>query len=96
MACPKESVTGVLVENVPPAPLSEKVTVNPETGLLYWSVTNTTSWLGSNVLGFADWLLPETMEFLEAAAGTDFSLAVVVTLPTDAVTVRLFATVGRV
>jgi hypothetical protein len=50
--------------------------------------------LGSSVLGFADWLLPDTIAILEAAAATDFSLAVTVTLPSDAVTTRFCARVG--
>src|SRR5580658_979702 len=51
---------------------------------------------GRGELGSADWLLPETTAILVAAPATAFSLAVVVTLPTDAVTVVNSATVGSV
>jgi hypothetical protein len=52
--------------------------------------------LGSGVLGFADWLFPETIAILVAVPATDFSLAVVVAVPEVMVTVRDAAVVGSV
>lgn len=89
-------VTGVVVENVPPPPLSVKVTVAPEIGLPYWSFNETTRFLVNFVFGLADWLLPETMAKLVAGPATDFSVMLTLMFPSLAVTVKDFATVGSV
>lgn len=89
-------VTGVVVEKVPPAPLSVKVTVTPEIPLPYLSASSTISFLANIVLGCADWLFPCTMVSAVAGPGTDCSVMFTVAGLSVAVTVMIFADVGSV
>ena len=70
MAWPLDPVTAVAeVVKVPEAPLAGgvKVTVTPETGLPYWSVTVATSGLAKAVATVALWPLPEVAVTVWAA-----------------------------
>ena len=73
MATPLALVTAVAeVVKVPEAPLAGgvKVTVTPETGLPYWSVTVATSLLVKAVATVALWPLPEVAVTVCAAPTT--------------------------
>ena len=59
VAVPVEPVMTELAEKVPPAPLSVKFTVTPDTPKPFASSTFTTRGAGSGVFGGAVWLFPE-------------------------------------
>jgi hypothetical protein len=96
VACPATVVTAVVLENVPPAPLSVKFTVMPEMGLPYSSFNETTRLFCNLVLGFADWLFPETIAKVVGGPTTDFAVVSTLTLPSVPVAVMVFTVVGSV
>ena len=69
VAVPSELVVTVAAEKVPPAPLSEKVTLTPGTARPWESVTFTTRGSGSGVFGAAVWLFPAVMVRCAGAPG---------------------------
>ncbi len=60
-AKPPESVVAMAGATAPPAPLSEKVTETPATGLPFPSLTLTLRGAPRLVTTGADWLFPEAM-----------------------------------
>ena len=96
VACPELFVTGDVVENVPPAPLSVNVTVTPDDSVSGpSSVTETISDFASLVLMGR---LIVALNKIQSSCGSpvDCSLNLILIDPTEAVTLSDFATVGNV
>ena len=71
VAFPALLVSGVVVEKLPPAPLSVKVTTVLGTPLPYWSLTETISDFGSLVPWVPLCLFPPVMAKLAGAAASE-------------------------